>query len=331
MSSMKSEKIMVVEDEWVVADQLCRCLKDLGYTVCSTASTGDEAIRKVEADRPDLILMDIVLKGKMDGIEAADRINSQFNIPVLYLTAYTNQEYIERAKQTNPFGYLVKPYNQKELYATIEMALHNHRVDKEIKDYLDRLTRCYTGIMKAFSGAIELRGPYAPGHHQRVAYFAHAIAKEMGLPDFSVEGLWLAAHVYDISLVNMPVEILLDAGQLTGLSLTLYRNYPQLSYDILKEVNSLWPIADIALQHRECYDGSGFPRGIKGAEILIEAKILAVAHALEELTSRRAYRDASPLKQALDEISAHRGSQYDPDVVDACLRLFNEKGYKMES
>jgi response regulator RpfG family c-di-GMP phosphodiesterase len=327
---MNSEKIMVVEDEWVVADQLCRDLKDLGYTVCSTASTGDEAIRKVKADSPDLILMDIVLKGKMNGIEAAERINSQFKIPVIYLTAYTNQEYIERAKQTNPFGYLVKPYNQKELYATIEMALHKHRVDKEIKDYLDRLTRCYTGMMKAFSGAIELRGPYAPGHHQRVAYFAHAIAKEMGLPDFSVEGLWLAAHVYDISLVNMPVEILLDAGQLTGLKLTMYHTYPQLSYDILKEVNFLWPIADIALQHRECFDGSGFPRGIKGADILIEAKILAVAHALEELTSRRAYRDALPLKQALDEISAHRGSQYDPDVVDACLRLFNEKGYKGE-
>ena len=330
MNSMKSEKIMVVEDEWVVADQLCRSLKDLGYTVCSTAAAGDEAIRKVESDRPDLILMDIVLKGKMNGIEAAERINSKFNIPVIYLTAYTNQEYIERAKQTNPFGYLVKPYNEKELYATIEMTLHKHRVDKEIKDYLDRLTRCYTGIMEAFSGAIELRGPYAPGHHQRVAYFAHTIAKEMGLPDFSVEGLWLAAHVYDISLVNMPVEVLLDAGQLTGHSLTLYREYPQLSYDILKEVNFLWPIADIALQHRECYDGSGFPRGIKGADILIDARILAVAHALEELTSRRAYRDAMPLKQALDEIKAHRGSQYDPDVVDACLRLFKEKGYKTE-
>jgi CheY-like chemotaxis protein len=95
---MNGEKIMVVEDEWVVADQLCSYLKDLGYTVFSTASTGEEAIRKVEADRPDLILMDIVLKGKMDGIQAAGRINSQFNIPVLYLTAYTNQEYIERAK-----------------------------------------------------------------------------------------------------------------------------------------------------------------------------------------------------------------------------------------
>jgi len=327
---MSGGKILVVEDEWVVADQVCRSLKDLGYTVCGAASTGDEAIRMVEEHSPDLILMDIVLKGKMDGIEAADRITSQFDIPMIYLTAYTNQEYIERAKLTNPFGYLVKPFNQKELCATIEMALHKHRVDKEIKDYLDRLTRCYTGIMKAFSGAIELRGPYAPGHHQRVAYFAHAIAKEMGLPDFSVEGLWLAAHVYDISLVNMPVDIIQDSGKLTGVKLTLCREYPQLSYDILKEVNFLWPIADIALQHRECFDGSGFPQGIKGEDILIEARILAVADALEDLTSRRVFRNAFPFKQALDEISAHRGSQYDPDVVDACLRLFNEKGYKLE-
>jgi response regulator RpfG family c-di-GMP phosphodiesterase len=327
---MNSAKIMVVEDEWVVADQLCRNLEDLGYTVCSTASTGDEAIRKVEADSPNLILMDIVLKGKMDGIEAADRINSQFNIPMLYLTAYTNQEYIERAKQTKPFGYLVKPFNQKELYANIEMALHRHWVDKEIKDYLDRLTRCYTGTMKAFSGAIELRGPHTPGHHQRVAFIAHGIAKEMGLPDFSVEGLWLAAHVYDISLVNMPVEILMDASQLTGYSLTLYRNYPQLSYDILEAVDFPWPIADIVLQHRECFDGSGCPRGIKGEDILIEARILAVAVAIEDLTSNRTFWKAFPVKQAFDEIRALRGSQYDPDVVDACLRLFNEKGYKTE-
>ncbi len=330
---MSSEKIMVVEDEWVVADQICRSLQDLGYTISSTASAGDEAIRKVEADSPDLILMDIVLKGKMDGIEAADRINSQFNIPIIYLTAYTNQEYIERAKQTKPFSYLVKPFNQKELYANIEMALHRHLADKEIKDHLDRLTRCYTGTMKAFSGAIELRGPHTPlGHHQRVAFIAHGIAKEMGLSDFSAEGLWLTAHVYDISLVNMPpVDILMGASQLAVHSLTMYRNYPQLSYDILEAVDFPWPIADIVLQHRECFDGSGYPRGIKGEDILIEARILAVADAIEDLTCHRAFRNPFPLQQVLDEIRDHRGSKYDPDVVDEFLRLFNEKGYKLES
>jgi len=321
-----NKKIMVVEDEWIIAEQLCKNLKEIGYTVCSTAMTGDDVIRKAEVDRPDLILMDIVLKGKMDGIEAAARITSQFDIPVIYLTAYTTQEYIERAKQTKPFGYLVKPYNKKELYANIEMALNKHRTEKEIKDYLGRLTRCYTGIMKAFSGATELRGPYASGHHQRVAEFTHAIAIEMGFSNFSVEGLWLSAHVYDISLVNMPADIIKDSGQLTGVKLILYQTYPQLSFDILKEIDFPWPIANIALQHRECYDGSGFPRGIKGEDILIEARVLAVADALEDLTCHRAFRNAFPLKQALDKINGHRGSKYDPNIVDACLSFFSDKG-----
>ena len=323
MKSMNSDKIMVVEDEWIVADQLCNNLKDLGYMVCSTASTGDEAIRKVGEDRPDLILMDIVLKSKMDGIEAADRITSQFDIPVIYLTAYTNQEYIERAKQTNPFGYLVKPFKQKELYANIEMALHKHRLDKEIKDYLGRLVKCYRGTIESISGAIELRGPYVPGHHRRVAEYVNAIAGERRLSDFSIEGACLTAYVYDIGLACMPLSVIQDSGQLTGLRLTLYRNYPQMSYDILEKVDFPWPVADIVLQHCECYDGSGFPRGFKGNDILIEARILAVAHALEDLTSNMVSRNAFPLKQAIDEIKVHRESKYDPDVVDVCLSLFN--------
>jgi putative two-component system response regulator len=328
---MDSKKILVVEDEWVVANQICQKLKDYGYAVCGTASTGAEAIRKVRAESVDLILMDIVLKGKMDGIEAADRIASQFDIPLIYLTAYTNREYIERAKQTKPFGYLVKPFTAEELHANIEMALCRHTADKEIKDYLDRLAKCYKRTTKAIVGAIEMRGPYPPGHHRRVAEFTHAIAGEMGLPDHPlIEGACLAAYVYDIGLVSMPVSILQDPGQLTGLMLTLYRRYPQMSYNTLEEVNFPWPIADIVLQHCECFDGSGFPRGIKGADILIEARILAVAIAIEDLNTHKSYRNAFPLNEALEEISSNSGSKYDPDVVAACLRLFNEKGYKME-
>jgi HD-GYP domain-containing protein (c-di-GMP phosphodiesterase class II) len=128
----------------------------------------------------------------------------------------------------------------------------------------------------------------------------------------------------------MPVSIIENSGKLTGLMLIMYRKYPQYSYDILEAVDFPWPVADIVLQHRECFDGSGFPKGIKGEDMLIQASILAVAHALEDLTSHRVFREAFPLEQALDEIRAHRGSQYDPDVVDACLRLFKEKGYKMK-
>ncbi len=322
---MNSEKILVVDDEWTIAKQICGDLNNFGYEVCSTASTGDGAVRKVEEERPDLILMDIVLKGKMNGIEAAERIALQFDIPVIYLTAYTKKEYIERAKQTKPFGYLVKPFKEHELYSNIEMALYKHRVDKEIKDYLESLVKCFKGTIEVVSGAVELCGPYPPGHHQRIAEFTHAIAREMGLSDSSIEEACLAAYVFDIGLVSMLVGSIQDSGQLTGLMLTLYRKYPHNSYEILKAVDFPWPIADIVLQHRECYDGSGFPQGIEGEDILIEARILAVAVALEDLTAHRAYREILPLQQALDEISAHRGSKYDPDIVDACLRLFNEK------
>lgn len=328
MSSVNGErcnKIMVVEDEWIVADQLCNNLKELGYMVCATASTGTEAIRNVKEKNPDLILMDIVLKNKMDGIEAAEQITSEFNIPVIYLTSYTNQEYIERAKQTKPFGYLVKPFKQGELYANIEMALHKHRLEKGVNDYLARLIKCYRGTIESVSGAIELRGPYSPGHHRRVAEFAQAIARKMGLSNFSIEGTCLAAYVYDVGLVRIPLSVIQDSGQLTGLKLNLYRSYPKMSYEILEKIDFPWPVADIVLQHCECYDGSGFPRGIKKNDILIEARVLAVAHALEDLTSHKSFRNAFPMNQALDEIKFYRESKYDPNVVDICVRLFRDK------
>ncbi|KQC08888.1 MAG: hypothetical protein APR62_03840 [Smithella sp. SDB] len=325
VNSRRCDKIMVVEDEWIVADQLCNNLKGLGYMVCSTASTGDEAIRNVKEDKPDLILMDIVLKNKMNGIEAAEQINLQFNIPVIYLTSYTNQEYIERAKQTKPFGYLVKPFKQGELYANIEMALHNHRLDQKIRESLEHLVKCYRGTIESVSGAIELRGPYTSGHHRRVAEFAQAIAGKMGLSDFLLAGTCLTAYVYDIGLVCMPLSVIQDSGRLTGHKLSLYRNYPQLGYEVLKEIDFPWPVADIVLQHCECYDGSGFPQGLKKNDILIEARILAVAHALEDLTSHKSFRNAFSINHALDEIKFYRESKYDPNVVDICIRLFRDK------
>ena len=326
---MNKEKILVVEDEWIIAKQICSSLEDFGYEVGSTASTGDDAVRMVETKRPDLILMDIVLEGKMNGIDAVEKIALRFDIPVIYLTAYTNQEYLKRAKHTKPFAYLVKPFKEQELYANIEMALYKHKEDKTIKDYLNRLVTCFQGTIEAVSEAIELRGPWPLGHHRRVAELAQAIAREMSLDALWLDGLRLAAHVYDISFMNMPVDIIRDAGKLTGSKLTMYRNYPQLSYDILKEVDFPSPVAYIVLEHRECFDGSGFPQGLQGADIVLEARILAVADAIEDLTCQRTFRNAFPLSEALEEVSSHSGSEYDPNVVAACLRLFNEKGYKM--
>ncbi len=130
---MAKSKIMIVEDEWITADDIRMSLQSLGYTVSSVVSSGEEAIQKAEKDKPDLVLMDIMLKGKMDGIEAASQIRSCYNIPIIYLTAYTNETVLERAKITEPFGYIVKPFAKQDLKVAIEMALYKHRVEKERK------------------------------------------------------------------------------------------------------------------------------------------------------------------------------------------------------
>jgi len=305
-------------------------LADLGYDVVSTAYSGEEAVEKVEEVHPDLVLMDIVLAGAMDGIQAAEKITALFGTPVVYLTAYADDKTFGRAKLTGPSGYILKPVEKKQLHVAIELALHRHGMDLNLQKNHARIYGSMKGLIEAIAETIELRGPYTSGHHKRVSQLASAIAREIGLTDFQVEGIDLASAIYDMGMVNIPADILQEAERLEGIRLTIYQTYPEAAYDTLKKIECIWPLAYIVLQHRECYDGSGFPRGIKGEEILIEARVLAVAVALEDLTTHRSFRNAFPLSEALKEISSHSGSRYDPEVVEVFLRLFNEKGYKME-
>jgi hypothetical protein len=193
-----------------------------------------------------------------------------------------------------------------------------------------KLERNLKGAIDVISETIEAEGPYAPGHHRHVSALTSAIARELGLTDFQVQGIELASAVYDIGLMTIPIEFLQDSERLDGVKLTLYQGYPKTGHDALKKIEFPWPIAEIILQHRECYDGSGFPQGIRGEEILIEARILAVANALVDLTTYKSFRNAFPVFEALEKISSHSRAKYDPDVVSACLRLFKEKGYTME-
>ncbi len=324
---MEKKKIMVVEDERIVARDLSRQLTDLGYDVVATAYSGEEALEKVRELHPDLVLMDIVLAGKMDGIQAAEKITALSGTPVVYLTAYADDKTFGRAKLTGPSGYILKPVEKKQLQVTIELALNRQGIELNLQKNHARIYISMKGMIEAIAETIELRGPYTPGHHDRVSKLAVAIAREMGLKDFQVEGIELASAIYDIGMVNIPVDILKEDERLEDYRLAMYQTYPGAAYDTLKKIECIWPIADIVLQHRECYDGSGFPKGIKGEAILIEARILAVAHALEELTTHRSYRRACPLSDALENISTNSGKKYDPEVVAACLRLFKEKGY----
>ena len=175
----------------------------------------------------------------------------------------------------------------------------------------------------------EMRDPNTAGHEKRVAKIAMAIGGELGLDAQRIEGLGVAGHLHDVGKVTIPAEILSKPGKLSAAEYQLIKGHAQASYDILKEVEFPWPVAQVALQHHERIDGSGYPQGLKGEAILFEARILAVADTLEAMSSHRPYRPGLGQDKALAEIERGRGTSYDAAVVDACLKLFREKGYAL--
>ncbi len=152
---MSDERIMIVEDEWAIASLIQKCLKNLGYTVSSTTASGEEAVQKAEEDKPDLILMDIVLRGEMDGIEAASQIHTHLNVPIIYLTAYDNKAMLERAKITEPFGYIIKPFEERELHTTIEIAIYKHKAEEKTNELVQQLRDSLSKV-KLLSGLIPI-------------------------------------------------------------------------------------------------------------------------------------------------------------------------------
>jgi putative nucleotidyltransferase with HDIG domain len=182
--------------------------------------------------------------------------------------------------------------------------------------------------LQAISVMLEKRDPYTSGHQQRVADLAERIALEMGLSKEQAHGIHLAGLVHDIGKIQVPSEVLNKPGALTDIEFNLIKVHPQTGYDILKGIKFPWPIATAVLQHHERLDGKGYPQGLKGEQIIIEARIIAVADVVEAMSSHRPYRPGRGLDAALSEITNLRGTQLDPDAVDACLRLFREGGYK---
>jgi HD-GYP domain-containing protein (c-di-GMP phosphodiesterase class II) len=161
-----------------------------------------------------------------------------------------------------------------------------------------------------------------------VADLARAIATEMKLPADQIDGLRMAGVVHDLGKISIPSEILAAPRKLTVIEFSLVKTHSQIGHDLIKDIEFPWPIAEMILQHHERLDGSGYPRGLRGEEIMIEARILMVADVVEAISSHRPYRPALGVDQALREIETGRGRTYDPAVVDACLRLFREKGFK---
>jgi len=220
----------------------------------------------------------------------------------------------------------------REKVADLEEAkLKYNQVDKKLKQSYKKLQKIIEGTINIITKVVETRDPYSTGHQQRVSKLAMAIAQEMKLPQDKIEGIRIASLVHDIGKVNLPTEIISKPNKLIEVEFNLIKNYPKTGYDILKKVDFPWPIAEIVLQHQEKIDGSGYPRGLKGDEICIEAKILGVANVAEAMSSYKSYRPALSIGEALAEISRNKNILFDPEVVNACIKLFKEKDFKFES
>ncbi|MFH0788145.1 MAG: PAS domain S-box protein [Pseudomonadota bacterium] len=225
---------------------------------------------------------------------------------------------------------VVQRCNQKIVIASVRDITERKQASMKLLLSLEKLRKALGGIIQAMALTVETRDPYTSGHQRRVADLARSIAREMGLPEEQVDGLRMAGIVHDLGKISVPAEILSKPTKLSNLELSLIKVHPQAGYNILKDIDFPWPLAEIVFQHHERMDGSGYPQGLLGANILLEARILAVADVVEAIASHRPYRPALGIDAALEEIQKNRGLLYDAEPVDACLTLFREKGYHLD-
>ncbi|MEW6648003.1 MAG: PAS domain S-box protein [Pseudomonadota bacterium] len=215
----------------------------------------------------------------------------------------------------------------QELTDDLAYGIRMRRTTGERDRAQAELARILIKTVSVIALTVEKRDPYTAGHMQRVAELAMAIGRGMNLDEGTITGLQMGGLIHDIGKIYIPAEILNRPGRLAPVEFDLIKTHPQVGYDIVKDIVFPWPVAEMILQHHERIDGSGYPNGLRGNAIGIEARILAVADVVEAMASHRPYRASLPLQAALDEIEQHQGSRYDPAVVQVCLRLFREQGF----
>jgi response regulator RpfG family c-di-GMP phosphodiesterase len=336
----KQRKVLIVDDDEAIQRILSRIVEKIGRE-CETAASAEEARRIMDKEVFDLILCDIHLPGESGMVLIKHALSVYPDTAIIMVSGLEDPDVVEQALKLGAYGYIVKPFKTSEVLINISSAfrrqglevesrIYRENLEQMVADRTTKLQNVLDGVIQVIARIVESRDPYTAGHQQRVAEIACAMAEKMGFSQDRVKGIRMAGIIHDLGKISVPAEILSKPGRLNDMEFGLIKAHPLTGYDILKGIDFPWPIAEMVYQHHERIDGSGYPRGLKGKEILPEAQILGVADVVEAMASHRPYRAKLGIDKALDEISKNRGVLYDTEAADSCLKIFKDKEFHLQ-
>ncbi|MBP8819162.1 MAG: HD domain-containing protein [Syntrophomonadaceae bacterium] len=316
-------KILIIEDDEAHSELIARSFEDHQTTFNLIFKTNlKESRQYLEENQPQIVLCDWMLPdGK--GLDIFPQDPKQIPFPIVVMTSYGNEELAVETIKAGAFDYIVKSADTLANMAFFVLRVlreWNHIAAR--KEAEKRLQNVLWQTVESLALMVEKRDPYTSGHQRKVSELSTAIARKMNLSEETVQGIRIAGILHDIGKLMVPLEYLNKPGKLAPLEFSIIKTHPQHAYDMLKTIDFPFPVDQVVLQHHEKYDGSGYPQGLRGDEILLEARIITVADVVEAISSHRPYRPALGIRAALEEISTYSGSSYDPNVVKACLELF---------
>jgi putative nucleotidyltransferase with HDIG domain len=336
---MGPERILVVDDEETIREIVSSMLNSAHFQTRQAAS-GIEALAQLDSGEEfDLVLSDLMM-AEMDGIALLERTKERFpSLPVVMVTAVHDISVALQALRNGAYDYILKPFEREQLLATVRRALETRRLKRENdayrtnlealvaartqqwKEALANLEKSYDVTLEALGDALDAKDAETEGHSKRVTAFTIAIARKMGLPKEEISVIARGAFLHDIGKMAIPDEILFKPGKLTGDEMALMREHAYAGYKIVSKIPFLTEAAEIVYSHQEWYDGTGYPRGLKGDQIPLGARIFLIADTLDAMTTDRPYRAAQSLEAARKEIEKFSGRQFDPRVVRAFLAM----------
>jgi len=311
--------ILIVDDEEAIRKMISKGIAK-NYFNCSTADDANHALSVLDENEIDVVLTDIGLPG-MNGIELNRIIQKEYSADVIVMTGAVDEYAYDKVISEGATDFLKKPVQINEIILRINRILRERESKKKLKESLESHRKTIDAIVQTMAASLEVRDPYTAGHQRRVAELAVAIAKELNMSKDQIDQIYMAGVIHDIGKIAVPSEILSKPTRLTEFEFGIVKSHPKVAYDLLKNIEFPWPIDQIIYQHHEKIDGSGYPQGLKGDEISIEARIISIADVVEAIASHRPYRPSLGVKTALDEISNNKQIKYDQKVVEACIRI----------